>query len=66
MTKKSFDNKFTKDIRSKKTMLKRWGKVEDLIGPAIFLASEASSFVTGSIITVDGGWLAKGLDELEL
>ena len=66
MTQNSYKNKLTRDIRLNKTILKRWGKVEDLIGPAIFLASEASSYITGSIITVDGGWIAKGLDELEL
>ena len=66
MTQNSYKNKLTRDIRSNKTILKRWGKVEDLIGPAIFLASEASSYMTGSVITVDGGWIAKGLDELEL
>ena len=66
MTKKSYDKQFTKDIRMNKTILKRWGETEDILGPAIFLASKASSFVTGSVITVDGGWIAKGLDELEL
>ena len=66
MTKKSYDNKLTRDIRINKSILKRWGKTEDILGPAIFLASKASSFITGSVITVDGGWIAKGLDELEL
>ncbi len=36
----------------------RWGQVEDLIGPAIFLASAASDFVNGQIIYVDGGMTA--------
>lgn len=36
----------------------RWGKPEDLIGTAVFLASEASNFVNGQIIHVDGGILA--------
>ena len=66
MTKKSYDNKLTREIRINKSILKRWGKTEDILGPAIFLASKASSFITGSVITVDGGWIAKGLDELEL
>ena len=34
----------------------RLGTVEDLIGPAIFLASSASDFMTGHILVVDGGW----------
>jgi gluconate 5-dehydrogenase len=36
----------------------RWGDPEELVGPAVFLASDASSFVNGQIIYVDGGWLA--------
>lgn len=38
--------------------MKRAGNLEDLIGPVIFLASEASNFVNGHVLVVDGGWLA--------
>jgi 2-deoxy-D-gluconate 3-dehydrogenase len=38
--------------------MKRLGELEDLFGPIIFLASEASNFVNGHILVVDGGWLA--------
>lgn len=41
-----------------KTPAARWGTPEDLMGPAIFLASEASNFVNGHILYVDGGILA--------
>ena len=41
-----------------KTPAARWGNVEDLEGPAVFLASEASDFVNGHILYVDGGILA--------
>ena len=41
----------------------RWGKVEELVGAAVFLASEASSFVSGHILAVDGGFLASGVNQ---
>ncbi|WP_449454878.1 gluconate 5-dehydrogenase [Streptococcus suis] len=41
-----------------KTPAARWGEVEDLMGPAVFLASDASNFVNGHILYVDGGILA--------
>ena len=41
-----------------KTPANRWGEVEDLEGPAVFLASDASNFVNGHILYVDGGILA--------
>ncbi|WP_302533737.1 SDR family oxidoreductase, partial [Phocaeicola coprocola] len=41
-----------------KTPAARWGNPEDLMGPAIFLASDASNFVNGHVLYVDGGILA--------
>lgn len=41
-----------------KTPAERWGTTEDLVGPAIFLASDASNFVNGHVLYVDGGILA--------
>ncbi len=41
-----------------KTPAGRWGEAEDLVGPTVFLASEASNFVNGHILYVDGGILA--------
>lgn len=37
----------------------RWGRPEDLAGPVVFLASSASDFVSGEILTVDGGWMGR-------
>ena len=37
----------------------RWGKPEDFMGPAVFLASKAAAYVTGEVLTVDGGWMAR-------
>jgi len=46
-----------------RTPMKRFGKVEELAGAAVFLASDAASFVTGQIIVVDGGFLASGVNQ---
>lgn len=46
-----------------RTPLRRFGKVEELAGAAIFLASDAASFVNGEIIAVDGGFLASGMNQ---
>ncbi|HVZ71008.1 MAG TPA: glucose 1-dehydrogenase [Polyangia bacterium] len=45
-----------------RTPLGRFGRVEELVGAAVFLASESASFVNGEILTVDGGFLASGVN----
>ena len=46
-----------------RTPMKRFGELDELIGAAIFLASDAASFVTGTLLAVDGGYLASGVNE---
>ena len=43
--------------------MKRFGKTDELVGTAVFLASEAASYVTGQILVVDGGYLASGVNQ---
>ena len=61
MTKKSYNDPLKKKERANRSLFGRWGNPNELIGPAIFLASNASSFITGTDIIVDGGWSIKGL-----
>lgn len=45
-----------------RTPMKRFGRAEEIVGAAIFLASDAASFITGQSIAVDGGFLASGVN----
>ncbi len=45
-----------------RTPMRRFGKLHELVGAAVFLASDAASFVTGHVLAVDGGFLASGVN----
>jgi NAD(P)-dependent dehydrogenase (short-subunit alcohol dehydrogenase family) len=45
-----------------RTPMRRFGRAEELIGAAVFLASDAASFITGQTIVIDGGMLASGVN----
>jgi len=46
-----------------RTPMKRFGRLEELVGAAVYLASDAASFVTGQLMVVDGGFLASGVNQ---
>jgi NAD(P)-dependent dehydrogenase (short-subunit alcohol dehydrogenase family) len=46
-----------------RTPMRRFGKLDELAGAAVFLASDAASFVTGHLLAVDGGFLASGVNQ---
>jgi NAD(P)-dependent dehydrogenase (short-subunit alcohol dehydrogenase family) len=46
-----------------RTPMRRFGRTEELVGAAVYLASAASSFVTGQLLVVDGGFLASGVNQ---
>jgi NAD(P)-dependent dehydrogenase (short-subunit alcohol dehydrogenase family) len=63
MTRKSWSDPATHDRRAGRCMLRRWGSPEELVGPVIFLASNASGFMTGNDLFIDGGLTRTGILE---
>lgn len=56
MTKPLWSDPVAKARIAERAAAKRWGTVEDLVGPVLFLASDAAAFVTGAVLPVDGGY----------
>jgi NAD(P)-dependent dehydrogenase (short-subunit alcohol dehydrogenase family) len=52
------NNKEWYDAYAKKNPMQRWGLASEMVGPTLFLLSDAASYVTGTILYADGGWLA--------
>ena len=52
-------NEDQQKFAASRTALERWGRPEELVGPALLLASDAGSYMTGSVILVDGGLMCK-------
>jgi NAD(P)-dependent dehydrogenase (short-subunit alcohol dehydrogenase family) len=46
------------DAYANKTPMRRWAQPSEMVGPTLFLLSDAASYVTGTIVYADGGWLA--------
>jgi len=61
MTKTSYNNPEMRKKRTDHQMIDRYGEAEETVGLAIYLASDASSFVTGQDFYIDGGFLNKGI-----
>ncbi len=61
MTMGSYTDLEKRTARLNRMLLDRWGEPEDLVGPCQFLLSNASDYITGIDIPVDGGWLTRGL-----
>jgi NAD(P)-dependent dehydrogenase (short-subunit alcohol dehydrogenase family) len=51
-------NKEWYEAYARKSPMQRWGQASEMVGPTLFLLSDAASYVTGTIIYADGGWLA--------
>jgi NAD(P)-dependent dehydrogenase (short-subunit alcohol dehydrogenase family) len=60
MTRSLLEDSGMADWMRSRTPMRRMGELPELVGPFLFLASDASSFVTGAVLSIDGGWSASG------
>lgn len=59
MNRPLFENPHLNETFANHTAMKRWGEAGELAPAVLFLASDAASYVTGTILPVDGGWIVK-------
>lgn len=64
MTENSYADPKRRKIRSDRIMMNRWAEPEDFVGPCIFLASPAASYITACDLYVDGGFICNAVPEL--
>lgn len=58
INKNAMEDKAISQLIMSKTPVNRWGQVEELVGLVVYLASDASGFMTGAVLPLDGGWSA--------
>jgi NAD(P)-dependent dehydrogenase (short-subunit alcohol dehydrogenase family) len=58
LTRQIRSDKAWSDAYAAKSVFNRWARADEMVGPTVFLASDAASYVTGTILFADGGWLA--------
>ena len=58
INKSAYEHEATNRLIMSKTPMGRWGEMEDLVGLVVYLASDASRYMTGAILPLDGGWTA--------
>ncbi|MFB6133852.1 MAG: SDR family NAD(P)-dependent oxidoreductase [Halanaeroarchaeum sp.] len=59
LTEELYENESLRSSIEDRTPMDRWAEPSEIAAPAVFLASDAASYVTGTVLTVDGGWTAR-------
>jgi gluconate 5-dehydrogenase len=65
MTRKSYVDEKIRKHRESMMMIKKWNTSHDIANACLFLSSDASGYMTGQDIYIDGGWTSKGFPDLD-